>query len=96
MLWLAFVSSVAGFAALALAMSRHHKQVWRREPSRRRQFLLRLAGWALLLVSLGLCKAHAGWSGGLVWWFGLLTVAALLVAFALAWRDGWLRCLRQG
>lgn len=84
--WLAFAASVAGFAALALAMSRHHKQVWRREPSRRRQWLLRLAGWALLLASLGLCMAQAGWSGGLVGWVGLLTLAALLVTFALAWR----------
>lgn len=90
MLWLAFGASVAGFAALALAMNRHHKQVWRHEPSRRRQWLLRLAGWTLLLASLGLCKAHAGWSGGLVWWVGLLTVAALLVTLALAGRTGWL------
>jgi hypothetical protein len=85
MLGLAFIAAVLGFAALALAMSRHHQQVWRRAPSRRRQWLLRLAGWGLLLASLGVCKAHAGWSSGLVWWFGLLTAGALAVALALAY-----------
>jgi len=90
MLWLALVSSFTGFAALALALNRHHKQVWRREPSRRRQWVLRLAGWGLLLASLGLCQAQVGWASGLVWWAGLLTVAALLVIFLLTYRPNWL------
>lgn len=88
--WLAFIATVLGFAALALAMSRHHQQVWHRAPSRRRQWLLRLAGWALLLASLGLCKAYAGWSDGLVWWVGLLTGAAMPVTLLLGFRPGWL------
>lgn len=70
MLWLAFVSTLLGFAALALAMSRHHQQVCRGEPSRRRQGLLRMAGGGLLMVALGLCQTHAGWASGLVWWHG--------------------------
>jgi hypothetical protein len=95
MLWLALVSSFAGFSILALAMNRHHKQIWRREPSRRRQWLLRLAGSWLLLSSLGLCQAQVGWASGLVWWTGLLTVAALLVILLLTYRPNWLaRMLR--
>lgn len=86
MLGLAFLSSLLGFAALALSMSRHHQQVWRRAPSRRRQGLLRLVGRALLLAALGLCQMHAGWASGLVWWTGLLTAAALLVIVLLTYR----------
>jgi hypothetical protein len=95
MLWLAFVSSLLGFAALALSMSRHHQQVCRREPSRRRQGLLRLVGWGLLLAALALCQAHAGWASGLVWWTGLLTAAALLVIVLLTYRpSGFARSVR--
>lgn len=94
--WLALASSLTGFAALALAMSRHHKQVWRREPSRRRQLLLRLAGWGLLLASMGFCQAQVGWASGLIRWAGLLTVAALLVTLLLTYRPNWIaRVLRQ-
>lgn len=86
MLWLAFIAAVLGFTALALAMSRHHKQVCRREPSHRRQWLLRAAGCTLLLASLLLCQAQAGWASGLVWWTGLLTLAAPVVTLLLSFR----------
>jgi len=96
MLGLAFVSSLLGFAALALSMSRHHQQVCRGEPSHRRQGLLRLVGWGLLLAALGLCQAHAGWASGLVWWTGLLTAAALLVIVLLTYRPNQLaRAVRR-
>lgn len=90
MLGLAFAAAVLGFAALALALNRHHQQVWRRAPSRQRQNLLRFAGWALLLAALWVCIAHAGWASGLVWWTGLLSGAALLVTLLLSLRSGWL------
>lgn len=89
MLWLALIASLVGFATLALAMGRHHKQVWRREPSPRRQWLLRATGWTLLLAGLLLCQAQVGWAGGLVWWAGLLTLAALLVTLFLSFRPHW-------
>jgi hypothetical protein len=96
MLGLACVAAVLGFAALALALNRHHQQVWRRAPSRRRQTLLRFAGWALLLAALWGCIAHAGWASGLVWWTGLLSGAALLVTLLLAYRSNWIARLQRG
>lgn len=89
MLWLAGCAALLGFATLALAMPRHHKQVWRREASRRRKWLLGGAGWTSLLMSLFLCQAQVGWGRGLVWWAGLLTLAALLVTLILSFRPNW-------
>lgn len=89
MLWLAGCAALIGFATLASAMPRHHKQVWRREGSRRRKWLLGVVGWISLLVSLLLCLAQMGWGSGLVWWTGLLTLAALLVTLILSFRPRW-------
>lgn len=41
---MALLLSLAGFVALALAMERHHRQVWQRAPSRKQSLLLRCAG----------------------------------------------------
>lgn len=95
MLGLAFIAAVLGFAALALALNRHHQQVWRRAPSRRRQRLLRFAGWGLLLAALWVCIAHAGGSSGLVWWVGLLSGAALLVTLLLTYRSNWFTTVKH-
>jgi hypothetical protein len=90
MLLLALIASLIGFAALALALGRHHRQVWRREPSARRRWLLRAVGTACLLAGLLLCAAQVGWAQGLIWWAGLLSIAALLVSLLLSFRPNWL------
>lgn len=77
---LAFVLSLVGFAALALAMNRHHHQLWQRYPSVLARWSLRAMGWVGLLLSLLACAEHEGWPVGTVLWCGLLTAAALLVA----------------
>jgi hypothetical protein len=81
---LGFAIPYAGFAALCLAMDRHHEQVLGRRriaPGRRRA--LRLAGTLLLLASPLPCLVLAGWGGGSVLWCGMLTAAALLLTLAL-------------
>jgi hypothetical protein len=92
---LALTATLCGLAALALAMSRHHKQVWRRDPSPRRRRSLRATGCALLLSGLLLCVERAGWASGLVWWSGLLSIAALLVTLMLSFRPHWLAHARR-
>lgn len=74
----------AGFTALCLAMERHHEQVFgmRRVPLWRGR-LLRGAGWLLLVLSLLAAILSAGWGLGIVLWAGLLTAAALPLAFLL-------------
>lgn len=87
---MALLLSLAGFVALALAMERHHRQVWQRAPSRKQCLLLRCAGVIGLGAALAACVAHAGWATGTVIWLGLMTVAALTVALVLSYRPRWL------
>lgn len=77
---------LAGLAALALSMHKHHRDLLGTAPRRGRVLLLRGAGWALLGLSAAACIAGQGVSVGIVFWFGTLTVAALAVAAALTWR----------
>jgi hypothetical protein len=70
-------SSYAGWAALALAMDRHHRQLWRHAPSGNRSIALRAAGGAGLALSFAACIPHWGWAIGPVAWFGVLFASAL-------------------
>jgi hypothetical protein len=79
---LSFLLSVAGFAALALAMDRHRTRLPRRvNPG---PWPLRAAGAALLCGALGCAIAVLGPATGFVLWTGLLTPAAVVVAVVLA------------
>ena len=81
----ALVISIAGFAALALSMHKHHRDVFGTAPTRGRTLTLQGIGWLLLSASVSICIAHSGWSIGLVLWIGLLTFAALTVALLLTY-----------
>jgi hypothetical protein len=76
---------MAGFAGLALATSRHHRDVFGTPPGAARRKALRLAGWGLLALSLWPCLASWG-PLGLVAWAGLLSLGAITVVLALTYR----------
>ena len=69
----------AGFLALALAMDRHHEQIFARRPSARTSRLLGWAGWLVLGLSLPPAVMAWGWAIGLPAWLGLLTLAAAVL-----------------
>ena len=79
--------AIAGFAALALAMRQHHRDLFGKPPSVKRAAALRGAGGIGLILSLALCVICADGPVGLVSWFGLLTVAGLAVALWLTYRS---------
>lgn len=83
---LALLLCYAGFTALCLAMDRHHVELLGRKSSLRRRQGLRLAGWALLAVALWAAVAVAGWGLGLVQWFAVLMLSALLLVLLLPYR----------
>lgn len=82
---LAFVLTLLGFAALALAMDRHLRQVRRAAPTGCLRELLRATGTLTLAASLAVCVFEAGWGTGWVVWFGLLSAAAMMIVLALSY-----------
>ncbi len=84
MLFLTFLVMSAGFAALALAMERHHRDVFARTLTNARRNRFRICGTGLLLLSLLACILACGIQFGLVWFIGLSGLAAVLVLLGLA------------
>jgi uncharacterized membrane protein len=85
MIVLAFLTACAGFAGLAMAMPKHYREVFRSEPTSRVMLACRACGWLLLVASFWLSVAGPKASVGAVFWVGILTAAALLVALVLTY-----------
>ncbi|WP_312587464.1 DUF3325 domain-containing protein [Comamonas terrigena] len=82
---LSWALALAGMAALALAIDRHHGQLHGdRELSRRRAMLLQLAGVLLLAAAVVPCVQAWGSTVGTVAWLGCLSAGALAVAWGLS------------
>ncbi|WP_223448052.1 MULTISPECIES: DUF3325 domain-containing protein [Pseudomonas] len=79
---LAALLCYAGFTALCLSMDRHHAELLGHKPTQRRRLGLKLLGW----LSLSLSLWAAGWGLGLVQWFGLLMLSALLLVLLIPYR----------
>lgn len=79
------ILAFGGFAALALAMDRHHGQMHRGRPAPRLRRLLMAAGWAALVLSAVPSIAAWGWAFGLTGWAGCLTLVATLLALLLTY-----------
>lgn len=87
----AVVLSFAGFAALAVSMARHHRDLFGRPPERRLMLALRAAGWLLLAAAFAPAIRHSGPAIGIVLWFGIATLTAMSVALMLTYRSWWWR-----
>lgn len=87
LLALAYLSSVAGWGWLALAMEGHWPQVRGGElPARRQRQAMQALGAASLLLSLLACLRADHASMAALVWVLMLTAAALTVTFTLSWR----------
>jgi len=87
-----FVAACTGFALYALSQPQHWcKVVGQPGPGRGRVLILRGIGTVMLAVSLLLALLRDGAGFGSLLWATLLSLAALAVAFTLAWWPRWLR-----
>jgi len=87
-------AACAGFALLALSQARHWRTVIGAAAlPRRRVLVLRAIGGALIALSLILSLLRDGPSFGSLLWATAISLAALAVAFTLAWRPRLLRPL---
>jgi len=75
----------AGMAGLSLAMPRHYSQLNAARLSDGYRLLLRLTSIAVLIFSLWPVISIWGMVVGIVVWLGLLSVAALIWVFLLAY-----------
>ncbi|OZI66883.1 DUF3325 domain-containing protein [Bordetella genomosp. 11] len=83
---LVLMCCTAGFTALALATERQQEAVFGRHLPARGTRALRMAGWGVLALALGIVVAGQGWGLGLVSYSGHTSVAAGLVYLGLAAR----------
>lgn len=76
----------AGLAALAWAMDKHRRQLAPgANPRRPHSRPIRLFGWAALALSLWSAWFGLGPGVGLTQWFGLLSLAALMLILQLTY-----------
>lgn len=71
------------FTALCLAMDRHHQALLGVKLSKPRQWALRLAGVALLLMTAAWSMATAGWAMGILRAIGTAMASASLLVWLL-------------
>ncbi|MHC8355749.1 DUF3325 domain-containing protein [Pseudomonas sp. LB3P81] len=83
---LALLLCYGGFTALCLSMDRHHAELLGRKPSARRRPLMKLGGWLLLVLSLWAAVSSTGWGLGLVEWFAVLMLSALLLVLLMPYQ----------
>lgn len=84
MIPLTIALAISGFAALCLAMEKHHLDIFGKGKATPARLLhLRVAGWLLLALSFAAGVADSGWAIGPVLWLGALTGAGLLLVFWL-------------
>ncbi|WP_419711974.1 DUF3325 domain-containing protein [Pseudomonas sp. NFX224] len=83
---LACLLCYGGFTALCLSMDRHHAELLGRKPTRVMRRQMKLAGWLLLAVSLWAAVSTTGWALGLVEWFAVLMLSALMLVMLMPYR----------
>ena len=80
---LALVLAYTGFGGLCFAMQKHHRQLWGRDAAPALRVGLRITGWICLVSSFWACVVAWGEAVGAVAWFGVLSVAGIVLACLL-------------
>jgi len=78
--------SFTAWCAFALAIERHHDQVFRHAPRRLPGRAWCALGTAALLAALAASVTTEGWPLGVLAWVGAAAVAGCAAALLLAWR----------
>ena len=87
MTWLvALVIAMPGFAALCLSMKKCQRQIFETPVPDARSRSFRYIGFVAIAALSIWCMAAETWSTGLVVFFGVCTIASLIVIFTLAIR----------
>ena len=82
---LTFIAALGGWSLLALAMTRHRRQLGLPPAGPRRRILLRAMAAGLLGISFAASARCWGLAEGTVAWFLVLTASAFVLVLALTW-----------
>lgn len=74
------------FGLFALAMFSHFKDSFSRAPTKWQRYSLYICAWLVLGGSFAGCITQLGIAYGLIFFTGMMSVAALLVIFTLSYR----------
>ena len=83
----AAVLCFAGFLCLCGSMKRHQKQLLGRRIDRTPSLRLRVVGFTLLAIALGIDLVVISLERGAIYWFGQMTVGALATVATLELRQ---------
>ncbi|MFT4993659.1 MAG: hypothetical protein ACI965_000680 [Paraglaciecola sp.] len=96
MIVIGFGLSFLGCILLSLSMKRHYTQVNKSgRLSKPAAVFLRVLSSLCLFASGAICIHSDGLGVGLVWWWGLLTLTALLQTLLLTYRLQWFLVLKS-
>lgn len=83
-----------GFIALACSMSKHQKQIFKRELDAQKARLASVIGWILLTLGLISCLIYQDSVSNMIsYWFGVLSFSALAVGLSLSYFEKHIKTL---
>lgn len=83
-----------GFIALACSMSKHQKQIFKRELDAQKTRLASVIGWILLTLGLISCLIYQDSVSNMIsYWFGVLSFSALAVGLSLSYFENHIKTL---
>jgi len=90
---LAFLLMFIAFVVIAASMSRHRQPLGSGQLPHAQLYRWRMAGYVLLAASIWPCLLRWNPSIAVALWFGLLTLAAVMLGLLLTYAPGLARCL---
>lgn len=86
MMMLGVLLTYAGAVAIGLSIQRHHQEVFGKPPARALVYMLRCAGYCLLVLGAWPFVHILGRSIGIVAWAGVNSLSAFLAVLTLTYR----------
>lgn len=86
-----------GFVGLACSMSKHQKQIFKRELPQSQSHIATIVGWLFLVVGLVACLMYQDSISNMIsYWIGVLSFSALGVGLSLSYFENQIKTLVLG
>lgn len=86
-----------GFVSLACSMSKHQKQIFKRELTQSQSNVATIVGWLFLVLGLVACLMYQDSISNMIsYWIGVLSFSALAVGLSLSYFENQIKTLVLG